>query len=301
MATLRAVGALEAATRFPAELDLDALRAMSIDGVLLRVEVMELARELGDGRDPPLRDALVAVLEEPMATYPGPPPSVESPKFLRRQTSTLVSVLRDRAVWPPPAPHAAPPGLGLVRAIDWKRGRHVYGVGRLPAGDVVGELGSLPREPAAGLAPVYLTDGGHLVTDTSAAAPRRRSAAARIRWALAPLAWRRSGIDLATRGRAVLARGRRLLAGRDQPPGAPVARVASIHRHDAPGRTPIFAAVHPATGDQLLTTNEWEPSDLGYGRAELLGYADRVAPVTGRLGVERRDLPWASRFGRRVR
>jgi hypothetical protein len=64
---------------------------------------------------------------------------------------------------------------------------------------------------------------------------------------------------------------------------------------------PIFSALHPATGDQLLATSEWEAVDLGYGEAELLGYADRQAPVTGRLGVEPRDLPWASRLGRRIR
>ena len=301
MASLRAAGALEAATRFPAEVDLDALRAMAIDGVMLRIEVMELARELEDGRDPALRDALLAVLEQPMSTYPGPPPAADSPKFLRRQTGILVSVIRDRAVWPPPEPHAAPPGLGLVRAIDRDRWRHVYGVGRLPPGEVVGELGSLPREPTAGLDSVYVTAAGHLVTEASARTPGPASSAARIRWALAPLGWRRSGIALATRGHAVVGRARRLLRRREVPGGEPVARVASIHTQTAPGRVPIFAAWHPVTGDQLLSTSEWEASDLGYGEAELLGYADGVAPVTGRLGLERREVPWASRFGRRVR
>jgi hypothetical protein len=301
MATLRAVDALPAASRFPGEIDLDALRTMPIHNVSLRCETAELVLELGDGRDPPLRAALQDALAQPFWTYPGPPHGQDSPDFERRYDATAVALLRDRTIWPPPEPHAAPPGLGLVRAVDWSRGRHVYGVGRLPPGDVVGELGSLPREPAAGLDSVYITAGGHLVTDASARAPARRARTAAVRWALAPLGWRRSGIDVATRARATVTRARRLLARRDGPPGDPVARVASIHRQDAPKRVPIFSAVHPATGDQLLTTSAWEAVDLGYGEAELLGYADRQAPVTGRLSVERCDLPWASRFGRRTR
>jgi polysaccharide pyruvyl transferase WcaK-like protein len=300
MASLRAVGALRAASRFPSEIDLDAVRTMPIDTVMLRVEVLELVRELDDGRDPELRAALVDSLEQPMWTYPGPPPSQDTPGFSVRYDATLVAVLRDRTVWPPPA-GAAPPGLGLVRAIDRSGGRHVYGVGRLPAGELVGELGSLPREPAAGLDSVYITAGGHVVTDASARPPVGPRPAVAARWALAPLLWRRSGIDLATRGRAAAARGRMLIARRRRPARDPVARVASIHRHPFSGRVPIFSAIHPVTGDQLLTTNEWEPRDLGYGEAELLGYADGQAPLTGRLHLERRDLPWASHLGRRVR
>jgi hypothetical protein len=66
-------------------------------------------------------------------------------------------------------------------------------------------------------------------------------------------------------------------------------------------RLPLFSAVHPITGDQLLTTDRLEAADLGYGDAELLGYLDPSAPVTGRLGTERRDVPWGSHLGRRVR
>jgi hypothetical protein len=83
--------------------------------------------------------------------------------------------------------------------------------------------------------------------------------------------------------------------------GEPLARVASIHREDAPGRVALLSAIHPITGDQLLTTSEWEPNDLGYGEPELLGYLDALAPVTGSLELRRRDVPWASHFGRRVR
>jgi hypothetical protein len=301
MGSLQAVGALPAATRFPSEIDLDELSTMRIDSLLMRVSTMELAREFADGRDPPVHAALLAALDQPLFTYPGPPCPEDSPGFTPRSDNTVVAVLRDRTIYPPPAAHAAPPGLGLVRAVDWSQGRHVYGVGRLPAGDVVGELGSLPRDPTEDLASVYVTAGGHLVTDASTRATGAGDRAAAARWALAPLGWRGSGIDLATRGGAALKRARRLVARDDGAPDDPIARVASIHRQDAPGRLPLFSALHPVTGDQLLTTSEWEARDLGYGEPELLGYADGQAPVTGRLGVERRDLPWASHLGRRLR
>ena len=77
--------------------------------------------------------------------------------------------------------------------------------------------------------------------------------------------------------------------------------MASIHALPATGRLPLYSAFHPVTGDQLLSTDQWEANDLGYGPAEVLGYVDGLAPVTGRLGVEGGDIPWASHFGRRVR
>ncbi|HKP90455.1 MAG TPA: polysaccharide pyruvyl transferase family protein, partial [Thermoleophilaceae bacterium] len=141
MAVLRAAGALHAATLFPQELDLDLIRGWELRAVEPRTEVAELVRVLDDGRDPELRDALMHGLAKPMWTYPGPPQRSDTPGFRQRQERVLVSIVRDGLPWPPPAPDAAPPGLGLVRAIDRARGRHVYGVGRVPPGELVGELG----------------------------------------------------------------------------------------------------------------------------------------------------------------
>ncbi|MEA2374668.1 MAG: hypothetical protein QOD53_1131, partial [Thermoleophilaceae bacterium] len=301
MATLRAAGELGAASQFPDTVDLGAVRDMRLRSLQPRIEVAELVRELEDGRDPDLREALLHALSKPMAPYPGPPPPHTSPSFRMRHSGAVLSVMRDRLPWPPPAPHAAPPGLGLVRVLDPVRQAHVYGVGHVPGGRLVGELGSLPRDTADGLDPVYISENGHLVTDATAGHTAPARPAAGLRWAAAPLAWRGAGIGREARARAVAGRMRWLLRRIDTAPGARLARVASIHRNDAPGRLPLFSALHPVTGDQLLTTNGWEPNDLGYAPCELLGYLDAQAPVTGRLGIERHDIPWASRFGRRVR
>ncbi|MFL5782255.1 MAG: hypothetical protein ACJ760_13155, partial [Thermoleophilaceae bacterium] len=161
-----------------------------------------------------------------------------------------------------------------------------------------------------GLEPVYLTGSGQLVTERTvgrAAPPPTVLSAAR--WVVAPLAWRDLGVPFGARARAVAGRAARALRsraprllGRPSPASAaPLARVASIHVHPTPARLPLLSALHPVTGDQLLTTERLEAADLGYGEPELLGYLDAQAPVTGRLGTAPREVPWGSRFGRRVR
>jgi hypothetical protein len=304
MAALRSAGTLGEATRFPPELDLELVRRQPAR-VHARIEYLDLVDDLEDGHDPELREALLQQLQRPMWTYPGQPARRDTPGFRQRDGARLVAVVRDGLSWPPAEPDAAPPGLGLVRAVDRARGRHVYGVGRVPPGDVAGELGSLPRDQTDGLLPVYLTAGGHLVTEGGQRGRRAPAGAgAAARWAAAPLAWRGSGVDPAARVRAAATRARSLLrrgGGVQAPaPDGPLARVASIHAHPTPRRLPLFSAVHPLVGDQLLTTDPQEAADLGYGEAELLGYLDALAPVTGRLGTEPREVPWASRFGRSV-
>jgi colanic acid/amylovoran biosynthesis protein len=302
MATLRATGTLAAATLFPDELDLDLLRRRPAR-MHARVEYIPLLEDLEDGHDPELRKTILDILASPMWTYPGPPMRSDTPGFRHRDGARVVSIVRDGLPWPPAAPNAAPPGLGLVRAIDRAAGRHVYGVGRVPPGELVGELGALPRDQTEGLEPLYVTSSGHFVTERTVSAPASsaRELPSAARWVAAPLGWRGSGIAARTRVRAAAERGARVLRRRRTPSGAPLARVASIHVHPTPVRLPLFSAVHPVTGDQLLTTDRLEAADLGYGDAELLGYLDPSAPVTGRLGTERRDVPWGSHLGRRVR
>jgi hypothetical protein len=60
---------------------------------------------------------------------------------------------------------------------------------------------------------------------------------------------------------------------------------------------PLHAALHPVTGDQLLTTNPAEISGLGYRHAALLGHVVARASATGRLGPIRSAAPWAAHFG----
>jgi hypothetical protein len=54
-------------------------------------------------------------------------------------------------------------------------------------------------------------------------------------------------------------------------------------------------------GDQLLTIRPLAAADMGYVDAVQLGHLVARAPVTGSLGLKRYAVPWASRFGLRVR
>jgi hypothetical protein len=302
MATLVAADALEHAHQFPDEIDVDALREKKIRGAQPLIEWATLARELErTGRAPELLEIVRERIAEPGRPYPGAPMRKDTPDFRARHFRVLDAGIRWRAPWPPVADYAAPPGLGLVRAVDERAGRHVYGVGRVPAGEVAGELGSVPRDAAEDLEPLWATASGHLTTTDVPIAPARASLGAAARWVLAPLAWRRSGTPLAARSRATLSRARSLVRDAPPQPGEPLAAVGHLHRHVAPGRLPLFSALHPVTGDQLLSTSEWEANDLGYGEPALLGYIDEAAPVTGTLELARPPVPWASHFGRRVR
>jgi hypothetical protein len=63
----------------------------------------------------------------------------------------------------------------------------------------------------------------------------------------------------------------------------------------------LYAWAHPVTRDQFLSTNPLEGGDLGYGEPTVIGWLLPEAPVTGKLGTEGKDIPWASRFGQNVR
>jgi hypothetical protein len=125
-----------------------------------------------------------------------------------------------------------------------------------------------------------------------------------VRWVVAPLGWRDSGERPAALLRAALRRAALAAAAGPPHPPAPDGGppLGWLHRDPGPGRLPLHSALHPLTGDQLLTTDRWEAVDLGYGEPVLLGHLEAAAPVTGRLGVIARPLLLvASRFGRRVR
>ena len=199
--------------------------------------------------------------------------------------------------------------LGLVRAVDTQAGRHVYGIGRVPrSGEPAGELGALLAAPFGDVVPLMRDAHGRIFTPaTSGSPPNRARAGTAARWALAPLRWRE---DDGSSGERVVAAARRAAA-------APVhlARRVRSSRHspgraetvgwlfaqDGDGRTPLFSAIHPVTGDQLLGRSRIEAGDMGYGTARLLGYLVEVAPVTGSLAVGRPTVPWASSFGRKAR
>jgi len=191
---------------------------------------------------------------------------------------------------------------GLVRAIDTRGWRHVYAVGE-PAAEGLretSEIGALVARHGPGLIALHLEPDGRLVTEAYDATARRPRLVGSVRWMLAPLTWSDVG-GPANRARRVLARLRRFVrrpwAPRMRPPARRGSPAGYLYAADGPARLPLFSAIHPITGDQLLSTRAREARVLGYSDASCLGYLAASAPLTGVLGWRRALVPWADRPG----
>src|SRR5438270_7061836 len=65
---------------------------------------------------------------------------------------------------PYPSPGEDDGAIGLVRALDLRAGRHGYAAGRVPPGQLAGELGALHAEPVADSVPLWSTSDGWVLT-----------------------------------------------------------------------------------------------------------------------------------------
>jgi hypothetical protein len=300
MCTFAAAGRLRDADEFPDEVDPDLVRRVRVRSVQPRFEWARVAAALDDTGERELRDAVLAALDRPLPPYPGPAARDDTPDFRGRYAAVLIAAFRHGRPWPPPRSLTAPPGVGLVRVVDTHGGRHRYGVGCVPPGAFAAELGSLPRDRAEGIEPLWVTADGYLRT-AALPPPVPASTPRALRWALAPLGWRDAGLAARARLSNAFRRLRVVATRRRGRSVAPVAVVAYVHRNLEPTRLALHSSYHPVTGDQLLATNPWEAVDMGYGPSTVVGYLDALAPVTGSLEAGRPAVPWASRLGQRVR
>ncbi len=307
MAALQGAGGLHLADGFPDELDLGLLDAATVDPFewIARFGANATAHALApDGEQGRTREALLGLLRR---ADPNADPYEQQPTNLRLGFAyAMTSIGLDGRPYPPlpDVPRGTPRSytLGLVRSVDRHGARHLYGVGSRPPGELVGELGALVDGPGEGRVPVWLDEHGRLhAPGYSPEAPdlSRRLVA---RWLLAPLSWR--GVaPLGRRARALPQRLRILAVGR--PPtvrheGNGAEPSGFLHADDAHGRIPLWSAVHPVTGDQLLCSSWEQLNGMGYVHERLLGWLEPRAPVTGRLGPDAPFLPWVSHFGRRA-
>ncbi|HUN78376.1 MAG TPA: glycosyltransferase [Solirubrobacteraceae bacterium] len=208
--------------------------------------------------------------------------------------------------------------VSLLRCLDHERRRHCYRAcaepAELPDTTLVGELGALHLTAEPGSIPLWIDPRGRV-----SAGPHRPGAVAPdirqlVRWVGAPAGWRGFG-RARGRARSVLRRGADAVAiglaarPRTGPPGdnghagadPQATLVGYLHGQGGPGRRELFAAVHPVTGDQLLTLHPLEAADMGYGEAVALGHVLVDRPLTGTFALRRVAVPWASRFGLEVR
>jgi hypothetical protein len=238
------------------------------------------------------QEVLVSGAEDPLA------PGVEALRF--------AGFIEQFPVPPRRPPHAERlHGLrGLLRAADYGRRRHVHAVGAVPDGERVGELGAVLDLPQPDAIPLWVLPDGRVATDSYRPLRDRPGARAAGRWTVAPATWETVAFAK-QRARAV---GRRAVdAARAMrngsgpaatPSGAPAGWLLA---EQADGTVPLYAAMHPVTGDQVLTRYPMEVGDMGYEDVRLLGWMVEVAPVTGSLDLTPTAAPWASRFGQQVR
>jgi glycosyltransferase involved in cell wall biosynthesis len=194
--------------------------------------------------------------------------------------------------------------VGLFRSLDLAERRHRYAVGRMPEGQLIGQIGSLHTEAQSGSVPLWVTDDDRVVGASGlggASAPDMLQIA---HWIGAPAAWQRFG-RRGARARSVVRRASdaRLLRQRSVvlPPVATGPPVGFGHAEPGPGRVPLFAARHPITSDQLLTPFPLEAQDMGYVEPTLLAWLNEREPATGAPGIQRISVPWASRYGLEAR
>jgi glycosyltransferase involved in cell wall biosynthesis len=221
-------------------------------------------------------------------------------------------------VWPADARFPEHGRVCLLRCLDQHRRRHFYRIGDEADGEVVGELGALHLTAEPGSIPLWIDQAGRVSTSQyhpGAVSPDTRQLA---RWIGAPIRWRGFGRP-GGRARAMLRRGTEAAAigvasrrrdgvfaenGADREPADTHVRralVGHLYSEAGPHRRELFAAIHPITGDQLLTPHRLEAADMGYGPAASLGYMLTDLPFTGSLSMRRVSVPWASRFGLEVR
>ncbi len=228
-----------------------------------------------------------------------------------------IEAFPNKPTFPPHATRPCHGMVGLLRCMDWTARKHVYRIGSAWPDEMVGELGGLHLTREPGSIPLWIDKSGRVVTEQCLPEIDPPYVGQLLRWTLAPLAWRGFG-HVRGRARAVVRRGlegmRTLLAKRreasayddDEPHVAKFSRMnmqplGYLYAEAAPGRLELFAAIHPVTGDQLLTHHVLEAADMGYGITVSLGYVVDQAPVTGTLTMRRVSVPWASRFGLEVR
>jgi len=191
--------------------------------------------------------------------------------------------------------------VGLVKAVDVAGRRHRYGIGEVPAGEVVLELGALAETGLQGRIPAWIVDG-FLITDRYRPPRRKPAAYAALRWSVEPMTgWGDLGPTSARlkviASRSVQsARSRRSLDGVSPgPQGDPDGWLFESPRT---GLLPLYAAHHPINGDQLLTRDPGDAVHLGYLDTQLLGFMAPAAPLTDTL-LDRHatSIPWARRSG----
>jgi hypothetical protein len=222
------------------------------------------------------------------------------PRVVDRRTLGFIESYPIEPRHPPTSDYSL--GLaGLVCGVDQGGRRHVYEVGAVPDGVLVGELGSVLTDDRPGLIPLRCGPGGVVTTGRDLVVPERPSLHVAARWTLAPLAWRGPWGRVA-RLRAVARRTLETLLAflgltRAGSGGRGERDLGFLLPDPGQGRVSLYSSFNPVNGDQLLTRTIHAAATMGYTPPVLLGYLRTTTPVTGVRRLRAVAVPGASRFG----
>lgn len=249
---------------------------------------LPLLDQLLTGRDPATGQiVLVVALDDPLAAG--------------LQEATLAGYIEPHPIRPRGPAHVnVVYGLiGLLRSVDLRNRRHRYAVGELPGGVAAGELGAMFVAPTGECDPLWIDEAGFVFAGSEVLTVCRPSVRSALQWSTDPLRWRRFS-TVKPKFRATARRtldSARVLASPPRRNGRPSQPAGYLLRSATVGTLPLYSALHPVNGDQLVTTDSAEANLLGYERVALLGHVVAQAPLTGKLGPSRPAAPWAARFG----
>jgi hypothetical protein len=189
--------------------------------------------------------------------------------------------------------------VGVVKVADPAARRHRYGIGQIPPGRLVTELGGIAETGLQGTIPAWIADG-YLITSRYRPPMRKPASRAATRWIGEPLNWGDIGplpdrLKVMARRGVQSAQSRRTLDGSAPgPQGEPLGWLFDSARSDL---VPLFASHHPVTGDQLLTRSVEDAIQMGYEDTQLLGFMAPAGPLTGDTDNHPTAVSWARRSG----
>jgi len=167
--------------------------------------------------------------------------------------------------------HTGPWGVvSLRRHVDPSAWRHRYSVEAL---DETGEglaLGALHRKPGPGLVALRLRDDGRLASELCTPGRASRDPRKIGRWIAGPLV---SEASPAARVKGSLWRLRHLalhFRARRRSQGEGIV-LGYLRRQNVAGYGTLYSAIHPVTGDQLVTRTPREAAEWGYLMDGVLG------------------------------
>jgi len=264
---------LPTARYFPPDLDLDLVRALRSPHLKSRIDLAELAAaaatcpekaDLGDAALEALRRSSLSGV-----THQGDIRQWTKPFVMRNHRLNLILslVLEGRPYPPLNGDDAGRQPRRLVQSAE--SGRPGVALTQAGAGPGGIELGSVTTLPLPGAIPIWITDGGLLLTRGMQVPPRGRLSTA-VRWAVDPTGgsgYRRLHSAVARIRRWWSAEG--IGAGTDE--GNPD---AYLYGEAAPGRSALYMAWHRAGWCQVLTLDVSDPVLEWCTPPMLLGYVD---------------------------